>query len=70
MLNDNYIFLLKDAECLAGAPYVQLGDECLSPTAKVSFDGKTTKEGLKEYNVELTVKDKKFFYSGAVTSKP
>lgn len=68
-LNADNIFLLKDSDCLAGGPYVQLGDECLSPIAKVTFDGKTTKEGLKEYTIELTCK-KKFFYSGTVTEKP
>lgn len=68
-LNADNIFLLKDSDCLAGGPYVQLGDECVSPAVKVTFDGKTTKEGLKEYTVELTCK-KKFFYSGAVTEKP
>lgn len=69
MLNDNCIFLLKDSDCLAGTAYVQIGDECLSPTLKISFDGKTTKEGLKEYTVEMEVKDKKFFYSSTVTMK-
>lgn len=68
-LNADNIFLLKDSDCLAGGPYVQLGDECVSPAVKVTFDGKTTKEGLKEYTIELTCK-KKFFYSGAVTEKP
>lgn len=69
MLNADNIFLLKDSNCLAGGPYVQLGDECNCPVASVSFDSKTTKEGLKEYTVELTGK-KKFFYSGTVTAKP
>lgn len=69
LLNADNIFLLKDSNCLAGGPYVQLGDECNSPVANVSFDSKTTKEGFKEYTVELTGK-KKFFYSGAITQKP
>ena len=68
-LNADNIFLLKDSDCLAGGPYVQLGDECVSPSVKVTFDGKTTKEGLKEYTIELTCK-KKYFYSGTVTEKP
>lgn len=69
MLNADNIFLLKDSNCLAGGPYVQMGDECNSPVANVTFDAKTTKEGLKEYTVELTGK-KKYFYSGTVTLKP
>ena len=68
-LNADNIWLLKDSDCLAGGPYVQLGDECVSPEVKVTFDGKTTKEGMKEYTVEITCK-KKYFYSGAVTEKP
>lgn len=68
-LNRDNIWLLKDSACLAGGPYVQLGDACVAPSVKVTFDGKTTKEGLKEYTVELTCK-KKSFYSGTVTEKP
>lgn len=67
ILNDNLIWLFKDANCLAGAPLVQLGDECLQATATINFDGKTTKDGLKEYSLKLVVKDKKFFYAGTVT---
>jgi len=70
MLNDDCIFLLKDQDCANTTDYIQFGDECLAPTAKISFDGKTTAEGLKEYTVELTVKAKKFFYSAAITAKP
>ena len=70
MLNDNCIFLIKDSNCLGTAAYVQLGDECLSPTCKIQFDGKTTKEGLKEYMVEIDVKEKKFYYSSTITEKP
>lgn len=66
MVNDDMIFLLKEAACLDNDTYVQLGDECLSPEISVEFDGKTTKEGKKEYTV--TIKSKaKFFYTGAVT---
>lgn len=69
MLNDSCIFLLKDGACHA-TEYVQLGDECAQPDAAVTFDGKTTLEGLKEYTVELTMKAKKYFYSSTVTEKP
>lgn len=69
LLNDDSIFLVKDQDCVNGQ-YVQFGDECLAPNVKVSFDGKTTAEGLKEYTVELDVKDKKFFYNAAVTQHP
>lgn len=69
-LNEDSIFLLKDQDCLNATDYVQFGDECLCPDIKVSFDGKTTGEGLKEYSVEISVKSKKFFYSGIATMKP
>jgi hypothetical protein len=66
MLNDDIICLLKEAACLEDDSYVQLGDECVSPVFTVEFDGKTTKEGKKEY--KLTVKCKaKYFYAHAVT---
>jgi hypothetical protein len=70
MLNDDLILLAKDQDCIAGGGYVQLGDECTQPNIKVSFDGKTTAEGLKEYTLEATVKNKKFWYEGTVTEKP
>lgn len=66
ILNDDIICLLKEADCLANDSYVQLGDECVSPVFKVEFDGKTTKEGKKEYKVTVTCK-RKFFYSATVT---
>jgi hypothetical protein len=69
ILNDNNIFLLKDQDCLNAGEFVQFGDECLQPTIKLEFDGKTTKEGNKEYKITGTVKSKKFWYSGAVTEK-
>lgn len=69
LLNEDAIWLLKDADCINATDYIQFGDECLQPTAKITFDGKTTAEGLKEYTLELKVKDKKFFYSGTVTEK-
>lgn len=70
LLNDQCIWLFKDANCIDATALVQLGDECLQPTADISFDGKTTKDGLKEYTVKLMVKSKKFFYAGTVTEKP
>jgi len=67
MLNDDLIFLVKDQDCLNTTDYVQIGDECLTPDCTVEFDGKTTKDGLKEYKVTASVKAKKFFYQGTVT---
>jgi len=69
LLNDDLICLMQDQDC-AAEEYVQFGDECLSPDVKISFTGNTTKEGLKEYKLEMEVKDKKFFYSGDVALKP
>lgn len=65
MLNDDVIALIKDAEC-ASNQYVQLGNDCVSPTFKVEFDGKTTKEGKKTYKVTVVCK-KKYFYAYTVT---
>ncbi|RYY94609.1 MAG: hypothetical protein EOO11_17515 [Chitinophagaceae bacterium] len=65
LLNDDVICLLKDAACGANQ-YVQLGDECITPIFKVEFDGKTTKEGKKEYKVTVTCKAK-YFYNAAVS---
>jgi hypothetical protein len=64
-LNDDLIALIKDAECQTGQ-YIQLGNDCVSPTFKVEFDGKTTKEGKKVYKVTVTCK-KKYFYAFTVT---
>lgn len=64
-LNDDVILLLKEASCLGTDAYVQLGDECVSPTFTADFDGKTTKEGKKEYKITVTCK-KKYFYTAAV----
>lgn len=66
VLNDDIIGLFKEAACLENDSYVQLGDECNSPIFNVEFDGKTTKEGKKEYKVTVASKAK-YFYSGAVT---
>ena len=65
LLNDDVICMLKDAECGANQ-YVQLGNDCVSPEFSVAFDGKTTKEGKKEYTVTVVCK-KKYFYNYAVT---
>jgi hypothetical protein len=69
-LNDNCIFLLKDANCKAATELVQLGDDCNTPKVEVEFDGKTTASGDKIYKITLTVKNAKYFYQGTVTSKP
>lgn len=65
LLNDDLIVMLKEAACLTNDSYVQLGDECVSPAFGVEFDGKTTKEGKKEYTITVTCK-KKFFYTAAL----
>ena len=70
LLNDNCIWLLKDQDCLNSTDFVQLGDECVFPAIKLEFDGKTTKEGMKEYKITGTIKGKKFFYNATVTEKP
>lgn len=68
-LNSTNIWLLKDSACLAGNPYVQLGNECVPATVSLAFDGKTTADGLKEYTVTIVSKYKAF-YSGTITEKP
>lgn len=65
-LNDDIVCLLKEAACLEDDSYVQLGDECVSPVFKVEMDGKTTKEGKKEYKTTVTCKAK-YFYAHTVT---
>lgn len=65
LLNDDTISILKDAQCGANQ-FVQLGNDCVPPTFKVEFDGKTTKEGKKEYKITVTCK-KKYFYNYTVT---
>ncbi|MGN6476315.1 MAG: hypothetical protein ACTHKV_03745 [Flavipsychrobacter sp.] len=65
-LNDDIICLIKEAACLVDDSYIQLGDECISPKFNVEFDGKTTKEGKKEYKVTVVCKAK-FFYNATVT---
>lgn len=68
-LNEESIWLIKDQDC-TGTDYVQFGDACTSVDIKLKFTGKTTKEGLKEYEITGTVKAKKFWYSATVTEKP
>ena len=67
MLNDECVFLIQDQDCTDGT-FVRFGDDCLTPIIKVTFDGKTTKEGMKEYKITGTIKGHKVFYSGTVTS--
>lgn len=69
-LNAMNIWLIKDQDCLNATEFVQFGDECVQPTIKLEFDGKTTKEGMKEYKMTGTIKGKKFWYSATVTEKP
>lgn len=65
LLNADVICLVKEAACGANQ-FVQLGNDCVTPSFKVEFDGKTTKEGKKVYTVTVVCK-KKYFYSYAVT---
>ena len=66
LLNDDIIALVKESDCLVSDSYVQLGDECVSPSFSVEFNSNNTKEGKKVYNVTMVCK-KKFFYTGTVT---
>lgn len=66
LLNAKVIAWVKDSKCDA-TEYVQLGDDCIQPEFSVAFNGATTKEGSKVYDVTLTVIDAKYFYSGAFT---
>ncbi len=68
-LFNDAIFIIKDQDCINATDFVQFGDECSQPILKVDFDGKTTKEGLKEYKITGTITGKKFFYSGTLTEK-
>jgi hypothetical protein len=71
MLNDEFIALLKDSECDATKPYQQLGCDCNSlVVAKLGFDSKTTKDGAKEYELEMEVPSCRYYYSGTVTMLP
>jgi hypothetical protein len=66
LLNSKVIAFVKDAKCDA-TEYVQLGDDCIQPEFSVAFNGATTKEGSKVYEVTAVVTDAKYFYSGAFT---
>jgi hypothetical protein len=67
LLNADGICMLKDAECGANQ-YIQLGNDCVTPSFKLEFDGKTTKEGKKVYTITVVCK-KKYFYNYAVTKQ-
>lgn len=67
--NDQVVVWAKDADCLNNDSYVQIGDDCMPVICKVEFDGKTTKDGKKEYTLTFTSK-KKFFYLAALTILP
>lgn len=71
MKNDptGLIFLAKDATCVRNE-YIQLGDACTPVIVKYSFNGATTKEGFKIYDISVSVKEAKYFYTGDVTEKP
>jgi hypothetical protein len=71
MKNDpvGLIFLVKDSTCNRNE-YVQLGDACSPVSVKYSFNSGSTKEGFKIYDISVTVKEAKFFYTGDVTEKP
>lgn len=66
LLNDNILWLLKEANCLVDDSYVQLGDECNPANAKVDADFKTTKDGKKEWTVTVVSKAR-YFYNATVT---
>lgn len=66
LLNAKMIVLLKDSKCAAGE-YIQLGDDCTQPSFTATFNGATTAEGSKIYEVTATITGSKYFYSGAVT---
>ncbi|MGN7786810.1 hypothetical protein ACTJIJ_19915 [Niabella sp. 22666] len=66
LLNDDIICMFKDSNCLEDEVYVQLGDECNSPTFDVQFDGKTNKEGMKQWKV-IVQSNVRYFYTATVT---
>jgi hypothetical protein len=69
MQNDQIVIWLKDADCLTNDSYIQMGDDCVPVTVKIDFDGKTTKDGKKEYTLTLTSK-KKFHYLATLDVTP
>jgi hypothetical protein len=71
MKNDpaGLIFLAKDSTCNRNE-YIQLGDGCTSPSFKYAFNSANTKEGSKIYDISVTVKEAKYFYTGDVAEKP
>lgn len=66
ILNDDIICLMRDQSC-DEETYIQLGDECVSPEITPTFTGNTTAEGNKEYQLDIAVRQKKYFYTGTVT---
>lgn len=60
------ICLFKDSNCLENDSYIQLGDECNSPYFDVAFDGRTPKEGMKQWKVTAKC-NVRYFYTGTVT---
>ena len=71
MLNEEFIILLKDADCDGTFRYTQLGCDCNgSVVSSLVFDSNTTKEGVKEYALEFEVPYCKYFYSGLITYHP
>lgn len=69
LLNDQVAIWLKDSDCLTNDSYIQIGDDCNPVTVKPEFDGKTTKDGKKEYTITFTSKAK-FFYLAALDIAP
>lgn len=71
MKNDpaGLIFLAKDSTCTRNE-YIQLGDACTPVSFKYAFNSGNTKEGFKIYDISVTVKEAKYFYTGDVTEKP
>jgi hypothetical protein len=71
MKNDpvGLIFLAKDSTC-ARNEYIQLGDACVQGSFKYAFNSGNTKEGSKIYDISVTIKEAKYFYTGDVVEKP
>lgn len=65
-LNDDILCLFKDSNCLQNDTYVQLGDECNTPTFDAVFNGRTTKEGMKQWEITVT-SNVRYFYTATVT---
>lgn len=70
LVNDECVYMLKDANCLSNPALEQFGDECLTATIKVDFDAKTTADGVKEHKITGSIRGHKYWYSGVLTLKP